>query len=126
MVKYSHLTTTRRKGRAWEKPSTSKLKGGDREGFFLVLVYVLWTWYYVYMELESGTILTKIDKDDYDLEVRASLGNTVAVKRLGVIHRSYVGVIAGLSLNPAILDVVEPLMWYVTSDLLKYYEVKRA
>jgi hypothetical protein len=76
------------------------------------------------MELESGTILSKIAKDDYDLQVMASLGNTCAVKQLGKVHRSYAGVIAGLSLNPEILDVVEPLIWYETSELLRYYEVK--
>jgi hypothetical protein len=77
------------------------------------------------MELESGTILTKIAKDDYDLEVMASLGNTCAVRQIGKKHMSYVGVIAGLSLDPVeILDVVEPLVWYHTPSLLKYYKIK--
>lgn len=76
------------------------------------------------MELESGTILTKIAKDDYDLEVMASLGNICAVRQIGKKHMSYIGVVAGLSLNPVELDVTEPLVWYHTPSLLKYYEIK--
>lgn len=75
------------------------------------------------MELEPGTILKKISKDDYDLEVMAAIGNTCAVRQLGKKHMSYAGVVAGLSLNPVELDVVEPLMWYHTPSLLKYYKI---
>lgn len=77
------------------------------------------------MELKSGTILTKIVHDSYDLEVVASLGNICAVQQLGKKHRSYAGVIAGLSLNPVELDVTEPLIWYHTLSLLKYYKIKK-
>lgn len=76
------------------------------------------------MELQSGTILIKINKDDYDLEVMASLGNTCAVRQLRRKHTSYATVIAGLSANPTEIDVVSPLNWYHTPSLLKYYKIK--
>lgn len=77
------------------------------------------------MELAPGTILINIAKDDYDLEVMASLGSTCAVRQIDKKRWSHIGVIAGLSLDPIELeDVTEPLVWYHTPSLLKHYKVK--
>lgn len=58
-----------------------------------------------------------------DLQVECEIGRVVAVSEYPKrVHRSYARVITGLSPNPEILDVVEPLQWYVKAELMRYFD----
>lgn len=73
--------------------------------------------------ISIGVILER--SSDYDHEVVAVCGGLCAIKPIKTSsYKSYAGVIAGLSLNPVEIPTVEPVFWYLTTELLTIFKIK--
>lgn len=75
-----------------------------------------------------GSILEKdrAVQDDYNYKVVAECGDLWAIQPIeDRIYRSYAPVISGLSLNPDLIPIVEPVQWYVKDEILTVFRIKQ-